>query len=245
MGARNSGSNQQHETEGNKTGADKGNSSTSSTGNNRGRTGGRTGGKRTETVNGSEVLGLADVNESKPKAVTVDVPGADPSEEKPKTRGRPKGSTTKKAAPQKKSDVAAIDSKQVSLLLQTMSAVVATRPGMNVFMLTPDEANQIAQPLANIMSKNEGVGQALGEYADHITLLVAAFTIFIPKFLLFKSQQEMNKPTQLPREVQNEPTTIRSDGANAEQNRNTRNVQNDSSTFNGSISQLIAPIAGY
>lgn len=188
-------------------------------------------------------MGLPDV--SKPKAISVEVPSGSEQDAKPK-RGRPAGSktTTKKPAATSKK-AASIDASQVSLFLQTMSAVIATRPNMGVFMLTPTEAEQIATPLASIISKNSAIAEAAGEYADHITLLIAAITIFIPKFLLYKQQAELNKPTQLPREdvPTNATATSTRTGTTTEQSRNSRNVQNDSSTFNGSINQLISPIA--
>lgn len=186
---------------------------------------------------------LVDVG-SKPKTISVNVPTG---EEKPKTtRGRPPGSkTTTRKTPAKK--VTAIDATQVSVFLQTMSAVIATRPNMQAFTLTKEEADQLAIPLASIVGKNESIASVAGDYADHIALVIAAFTIFIPKLLLFKAQRELNKPTQLPREdvPRNESTTTTSTGTATKQPANTASLQNDSYTFNGTISNLISPVAGW
>jgi len=190
-------------------------------------------------------VGLANV-ESKPKAIAVSVPGAEKETATKPTpaRGRPTGSKTtrKKPTPKKEST---IDALQVSLFLQTMTAVLATRPNMSAFILTKEEADQLAVPLSSIVGKNESIASVAGDYADHITLLIAAFTIFIPKFLLFKAQQELNKPTQLPREEvpRNESKTSTSIGATTKQPTNTAGLQNDSHTFNGAINNLISPIA--
>ncbi|WP_434785687.1 hypothetical protein [Bacillus velezensis] len=124
--------------------------------------------------------------------VVVDVPSEDKKEEpKKKGRGRPPGTTKKKAASKKKS--AQMDSSQIKMLLLTTTAIFAARPGMEDFALTADEADQISEPLASILSKSEGIAGVAGEYADHIALLIACFTIFVPKFLMWKAKQPKKK----------------------------------------------------
>ncbi|MGE7954927.1 hypothetical protein [Lysinibacillus xylanilyticus] len=196
-------------------------------------------------------MGLADVG-NKPKVVSVDVPTAEKeSTAKPTgTRGRPRGSTTtttRSKKPTPKKAAATIDAAQVSLFIQTMSAVVGTRPNMSAFIITKDEADQLAKPLSNILSKNDAFSEVAGEYADHITLLIAAITIFIPKFLMYKAQQaaaiaQIPKITQ---EVQHDKTTKASGGNNTAtgQNRNTANVQNNGITnFEPTMPYLGSPI---
>lgn len=240
MGTRN---NKPIEAETDNAGNNNGNSSTSSTGNSGRGTGRGTRGKTSEPTQKS--VGLPNV-ESKPKPIAVTVPGVEQETTTKPTpaRGRPAGSKTtrKKPTPKKEST---IDASQVSLFLQTMTAVVATRPNMSAFILTKDEADQLAIPLSNIVGKNESIASVAGDYADHITLVIAAITIFIPKFLLFKAQQEMNKPTQLPREEvpRNESTSSTSIATATKQPTNSAGLQNDSHAFNGSINSLISPIA--
>lgn len=229
-----------------------GNSSTS-TSQNRGRGRGR--GGTAATVNNEQVSQLADVKNT-PKAVTIDVPSTDNKDEKPipKTRGRPKGSTNKPTT--RKTTTTAktkIDAAQISVLLQTMTAIIAARPNMNAFAMTKDEADQLAKPLVHIIGKSDAIAEAAGEYADHITLLVAAITIFVPKFLLYKMQRDA-AIAQIPKiqEVRNETTTTAnnkagevSGGSNnaSGQNRHTASIQNNGSTNTGStLAYLGSPI---
>lgn len=76
-----------------------------------------------------------------------------------------------------------IDSKQIALVIATMSAIISSRPEMSHWMLSPEETNQIATPLATMMAKNESF-KALAEHSDGIGLAVACATIFIPRMLV-------------------------------------------------------------
>lgn len=251
MGERNTGSNKT-ETGTGTNGGNTGNPPTTRTSNGgRGRgTGGSTEKKPTE-----KSVGLSNVKE--PKIVSVDVPKTEVKtvekkpEDKPK-RGRPPGSTTGKRPPAK-AKAATIDHSHISILLVTMTGVMATRPNMQPFALTIEEANQIALPLANILAKNEGVANAASEYADHIALLFAAATIMIPKFLLYQA----TKPTKETRGVPHEPGTGTVEGNNnpgtinrsSEQTNGKRtnpaHVQGTGNSFNGSIGEFLTPINGF
>lgn len=174
-------------------GTSTGNSSAGAT-----KSGGTGRGRRTTNTKQSEKL---------PKLLMVDVPDSDQEEKPKKKRGRPPGTSTKKKPAKKKGDV---DSSQIKTLLLTTSMIIAARPGMEDFALTPEEAEQICTPLANIMAKSEGVAGVASEYADHIALLIACFTIFIPKFIMWKSKQPKKKEVAknvLPkRELPKQPT---------------------------------------
>ncbi|MGE7114932.1 hypothetical protein [Lysinibacillus sp. NPDC047702] len=250
MGATDTGSTKitQSETGGAATGS--GNSSASSAKN----TGGRRGNRgTTAAVNATKGNELVDVDK-KPKSVTIDVPGADKDKDKepPKkeTRGRPRGSTAKPRTTTAKTK-AKIDATQISVLLQTMTAIIAARPNMAPFAMTKDEADQLAKPLANIIGKSDAFAEAAGEYADHITLLVAAITIFVPKFLMYKMQRDA-AIAQIPKiqEVKHDTTANNKTGEASRgssnspgQNRDTTSLQNNGSTNTGStISYLGSPI---
>jgi hypothetical protein len=127
--------------------------------------------------------------------VVVETPSTEKDEkkkdEKPK-RGRPSGTTKNKSSSTKKS-APAIDGTQVKMLLLTVSGIIASRPNMEVFALSMDEVEQIAQPLTNIMSKNDGLRTVAGEYADHLALLIACATIMIPKLLIYQANNPKKK----------------------------------------------------
>lgn len=225
-----------------------GNSSTSAA-KNRGGSRGR--GGTAATVNNEQVSKLVDVK-NKPKAVTIDVPNKDTEEKpKPQPRGRPKGSTNKPTPRKTTPAKTKIDATQISVLLQTMTAIIAARPNMAAFAMTKDEADQLAKPLANIIGKSDAIAEAAGEYADHITLLVAAITIFVPKFLMYKMQRDA-AIAQIPKiqEVANDTTTANNKAGQVSgsaskptgQNRNTNSIQTNASTNIGSTLSLVGPV---
>ncbi|MBV2241165.1 hypothetical protein KQR57_22450 [Bacillus inaquosorum] len=131
-------------------------------------------------------------SENAPRVVMVDVPGSD-QEEQPKRNAVALLVLARKEKRTKKKTAGNVDSSQLKMLLLTTSTIVASRPGMEDFALSPEEAEQICTPLANIMAKSEGVAGVASEYADHIALLIACFTIFIPKFIMWKSKQPKKK----------------------------------------------------
>jgi hypothetical protein len=182
--------------------------------------------------------------ETTPKLVMVDVPGADDTEKsEKKTKKSTKKKSTKKAAQ--------VDSTQIQMILLTISGIVASRPGMEVWNLTADEAKQIADPLANILQKSEAVANVTSEYADAIALVTACVMIFVPKFLLWqatkpkkpKNGEKINYGTQQLARSTNE--TRKNPGSDSTANRRTTNGKpNATQNFNGQLSAIIAPIAG-
>lgn len=244
------------ETEIGGTGGSSGNTPTTGSGNGRGRGRGRGTGS-TEEKSTEKSVGLSNVKE--PKIVSVDIPKTEiktvdkKTDDKPK-RGRPSGSTSKKSTAAKQKG-GTVDHTHISILLVTMSGVISTRPNMQPFAMTLEEANQIAMPLANILAKNEGIASAASEYADHIALLFAAATILIPKVLMYQSL----KPTKETRGIPHEPNTStnrnignneartidRSSEATNRQPPNPAHIQGDSGSFNGSIGEFLAPINGF
>jgi hypothetical protein len=212
-----------------RTGHSTSDSSTSTTGKKRGRPPGT---KREET----QLLGLSDVGE--PKVVSIEVPGAE--DQSKKKAGRPK-----KAAPQK------VDSTQIQLLLVTISGLIASRPGMEIWNLTPEESKQIAEPLSNILSKNEALANAVGEHADSFALVTACFMVFLPKVILYmaskpkkpKEGKSVSYGTEPVTKPQQQERPLR---GTSEQNvrPNTRAAKNVNQNFGGQLYELIPSIGG-
>lgn len=202
---------------------------------------GRTGGRRTGGTKGEQSQKVPELAHVKtPKVVNVDVPGAgEEKKEEKKRRGRPAGSTKKKTTNTKKQTV---DDGQVSLLLMTVFGVIASKKGLEEFALSLDEAKQIATPLASILSKNEGVAAAAGEYADHIALAFAAFTIMLPKFLAFKQKKESEGEQSNGSNINKERQVGTNDQHHDRENRITANDQNVSTGFNGELNRILSPI---
>lgn len=127
-----------------------------------------------------------------PRLVAVEVP-TDPKEEK-KEEEKPKA-PARKRTPRKPAKKKA-DTTQLKMLVLTISGLVASRPGMEVWNMTPEEVDQIIEPLGNIMAKHD-VGAAASEYADYIALVMAAFVIFIPKYLMWKATRPKKEKRKL------------------------------------------------
>lgn len=179
--------------------------------------------------------------------VAIEVPGGKEEEEKKpeqkKGRGRPKGSTKKTTAPKKAS---AGDTKQVEILLTTVCAIIGSRPGLEMFVLTPAEAKQIAEPLSNILAKNEALAGAMSEHGDAVALVTACFMIFVPKFIAYKQNPKKEKKKN---EVHQHVSTPRNEAG-----KNPRNRQRDDkqvtaydeanhNKFGGQLHRVTEPIA--
>lgn len=191
----------------------------------------------------TQLLGLAHV--AQPIAVEIDVPGTD-QEDKPKKKpGRPKGAS-------KKVSSIKVDTTNIELILLTVSGIVASRPGMEIWNLSPEESKQLAEPIASLLSKNEAFAAAAGEHAEAVSLIMAVFAIFIPKFLVWKSMQptkpkkgevvqyESRKPT----ESQQPKGTVAGSPKNDDR-QPTHTPKTAGSNFGGQLSLLIAPTAGF
>lgn len=182
----------------------------------------------------------------------VDVPNSEKSPEDTKKEEQRKAAAARKrksraAANNKKKVSPTIgDATQLKVLLLTTSQIIAAREGMSVWAMTEQEVDQIVTPLYSILSKNDGVGQVMGEYADHIALIVAAFTIFVPKFMMWKASRPKKEGTHYARKSTN---------PEREQGKQTREVANgsrpsggqptnNSTTFSGQLSELVPPSAG-
>lgn len=66
---------------------------------------------------------------------------------------------------------------------------------MEVWTLRPDEATQLANPIANMIEKSEKL-KAMSEHADAISLVTASLVIFAPRMLIYNDQQKKKKLEQ-------------------------------------------------
>lgn len=122
-----------------------------------------------------KVSGLAPVKE--PPAVPA------PNEPQKKQKRKPR---------KKKEEPANFNADQISGLILSASAIVASRPDMAIWALREEEAKQLATPIANMIAKSEKL-QNMGEYADAISLVTASLVIFAPRAMMFADQQKKKK----------------------------------------------------
>lgn len=101
-----------------------------------------------------------------------------------------------KSKPKKVKKSELVNTTDIDNILGALSHVLATRPEMAHWQLTPDEINKLSVPLSNMMEKS-GVLTELGEHADAIALVTACFTIFAPRIAIsvanYKIKKEVNK----------------------------------------------------
>ena len=122
---------------------------------------------------GKKAAGLA--------VLTPEIPA--PAEPKKKQTRKPR---------KKKEEPQAVTADQLSALIISTSAIIGSRPGMEVFTLKPEEAQQLATPISNMIAKNEKL-QNLGEHADAIALVTASLVIFAPRVFVYTEQQKQKK----------------------------------------------------
>lgn len=173
-------------------------------------TGGRTGGRRSGGTGGrteTESVVLEKNLVKTPKPVSVDVPGKEKSEavdkeeeKKAKQRERQRKYREQKKAQaattgtKKKSAAKKADASQLNFLLLTISNVMASRPGMEMWKLTNEEVDSIAEPLANMMARNEAVANALEEHGDAIALVTAIAMIAFPRVMMMMAAKKEQAP---------------------------------------------------
>lgn len=104
----------------------------------------------------------------------------------------PKKKQRRKPSSKKKKEEPSFNAEQLSALIMTTSAIVASRPGMEIWALKPEEANQLASPIANMVEKSEKL-KNMGEYADAISLVTASLIIFTPRAVIYAGQQKQKK----------------------------------------------------
>lgn len=202
--------------------------------------------------------------ETIPKPVLVEVPGQEKSEEekkleekrakdrerKAKSRANAKASgTTKKASTTRKKTASVGDAQQLKVLVLTTSQIMAARPGMEMWALSEYEVDQLITPLHSIMSKNEGVGNMMSEYGDHIALIVASFTIFVPKFMMWRNARPKKEAKQHARQVGQHSNTGSSGGnkggeVTTNSGTSSTKVTATAQNFNGEYASLIPPSVG-
>lgn len=122
----------------------------------------------------------------------------------PPVPAEPKKKQTRTPRKKKKEEPTAFNAEQITALMVSVSTILTSREGFEMFALSPLEAEQIATPLANMIAKSENLA-GLGEHADAIALVTACLVIFAPKIMLYfdtqkKKKIERNGGVQLVRE---------------------------------------------
>lgn len=137
------------------------------------RTTGRTRGRKTEE------------KELSPVAV-VEVPEV-PKQGKPKTTRKPR---------KKKEEPKLIDQTSLNAVIGSISAVVASRPDCEHWMMTETEINSITTPLSKMIDESE-LFKDVGNYSNQIALVLACATVFTPRIIVSVQKVKEKKQREI------------------------------------------------
>lgn len=185
-------------------------------------------GNNTGTGTGNNTgTGTTQAEKELPKLVSIDVPNSTLTDEEKKARRNAKDRERyqqRKAEKgnSKNSKPNVIDKNQLNIIIATVSGIIASRPNMEVWMLSETEINQLTNPLSNIMAKSDTLS-GMGEYADHIALLIACSTIVIPRIIL-----TLDKHREVKKNVTNKSINNATESVKPEPNKTGTNKRNDS-----------------
>ncbi|HFN6681885.1 TPA: hypothetical protein ACHGJG_005141 [Escherichia coli] len=150
--------------------------------------------------------------------VPVDVPGKEEEkaeidakleEKRKKDRERKARSRANaKSSPRSKGKTKApsMEILQLKPILMTVSTMVASREGFEIWALSEAEINTLCEPIENMLAKTSAL-EKVGENSDAIALAIACFTIFIPKFLMWNSTRKQKKAQVVTNYARPNPTT--------------------------------------
>lgn len=165
--------------------------------------------------------GLVDVK--KPIEIDINVPEV----EKPKR----KYTRRKKEEPKEEKVLKASD---VSMLLTTVSSVVASKKGLEHWKISEKESMMIAEPLTNILEKSSFFNK-VAEHSDGIALVTACTVVFTPRVMMTVANIKTNKGVK--KDVSKfKPTIQRNEnGTTTSSSGTNNNGSNGNITANGSI----------
>lgn len=97
---------------------------------------------------------------------------------------KPAGGGGAKKTTKKKQEPEVVDTKSIKMLLTTVFGLIASREGAAHWALSEAEAEQLAQPIHDILSDYAAVSDALSENSKYIALAMAAFAICTPRIMM-------------------------------------------------------------
>ena len=132
------------------------------------------------------------------------------------------------------------NAEQITAIFMTASAILSNSETAKIFALSEAEAKQIAEPLANIIAKNDSLS-GLAEHSDSIALVTACFMIFVPKLVIFFTIQKQKKVLKEKgvKIIKEDKTNVKTGKTSSDSGRVNRNDTSDNATnVNGTLSTL-------
>jgi hypothetical protein len=169
----------------------------------------------TETIKGSEISELAILTDEEKTQYLV----ADETEKKRIMRNakkRQRYAERKQANGQdvkprkvkgtkKEEATPALDVTQLNMIVASLSAVVASRPNCEHWLLTEKEINSITVPLSKMLAESPMFAN-MGQYSNQIALCLACITVFMPRLIV--TVQKNKEVKKIARTGQTTNTTV-------------------------------------
>lgn len=149
--------------------------------------GGRTGGKAGGEAEKEEVPRLVVVEKSEDEK--REERNRQRRERYAKQKAENGGTVKPRKVNKKKQAEPAIDVTQLNMIVSSLSAVVASRPDCEQWLLTEAEINSITTPLAKMLAESETFSN-IGEYSNQIALVMACITVFVPRLIVTVQKQK-------------------------------------------------------
>lgn len=111
----------------------------------------------------------------------------------PPKQGKPK--QTRKPR-KKKEEAKLIDQTSLNMVIGSISAVVASRPDCEHWVMTEAEINSITTPLSKMIEESE-LFKDVGNYSNQIALVMACGTVFIPRIILTVQKGKEKKQREI------------------------------------------------
>lgn len=143
-----------------------------------------------------------------PKLVLVDVPEEKENNSLDRDEKEENVPAPKKPKKIKNHEKLELKKEQLSILIKSVFDVIGTR--QEIWKLSKQECDMIAEPLCTILSKNNTVEKFALEYGDYVALCIALATIVIPRLIIQLktapkkekvSYVNFNKPTDTRRDT--------------------------------------------
>lgn len=151
-----------------------------------GRTGDTTG--KAEVKN-EVVSGLASVDDDEQKRLERNAKRRERYAAQKEANG---GTVKPRKVNSKKAQSDAIDTTQINALIATLSAIVASRPDCEHWLLTEKEIDSITQPLAKMLAESEALSK-INENSNQIALVIACVSVFAPRLFVTATKMKEKK----------------------------------------------------
>lgn len=133
----------------------------------------------------------------------------------------------------KKDETPALDVSQLNMIVASLSAVVASRPNCEHWLLTEKEINSITVPLSKMLAESAMFAN-MGQYSNQIALCMACVTVFMPRLIVTVQKQKEVK--RIARTGQNTRTNVTDERIGT----TGKETKSDSGTNRGNVQQPTA-----